>query len=126
MNYSTLDKEIKEYSEYNKQTIVIISKLSQFFKHFGQQGKKFAKNCQKSFEDFYNELLKENPSSTFYVTYIYFSNNFKQYLKVLEESFESLDKNLGDSLDEYETKFKNSYGEALNKFNDLSNIINEK
>ena len=126
MNYSTLDKEIKEYSEYNKQTIVIISKLSQFFKHFGQQGKKFAKNCQKSFEDFYNELLKENPSSTFYVTYIYFSNNFKQYLKVLEESFESLDKNLGDSLDEYETKFKNSYGEALNKFNDLSNLINEK
>ena len=126
MNYSTLDKEIKEYSEYNKQTIILISKLSQFFKHFGQQGKKFAKNCQKSFEDFYNELLKENPSSTFYVTYIYFSNNFKQYLKVLEESFESLDKNLGDSLDEYETKFKNSYGEALNKFNDLSNIINEK
>ena len=126
MNYSTLDKEIKEYSEYNKQTIVIISKLSQFFKHFGQQGKKFAKNCQKSFEDFYNELLKENPSSTFYVTYIYFSNNFKQYLKILEESFESLDKNLGDSLDEYETKFKNSYGEALNKFNDLSNLINEK
>ena len=126
MNYSTLDKEIKEYSEYNKQTIILISKLSQFFKHFGQQGKKFAKNCQKSFEDFYNELLKENPSSTFYVTYIYFSNNFKQYLKVLEESFESLDKNLGDSLDEYETKFKNSYGEALNKFNDLSNLINEK
>ena len=126
MNYSTLDKEIKEYSEYNKQTIILISKLSQFFKHFGQQGKKFAKNCQKSFEDFYNELLKENPSSTFYVTYIYFSNNFKQYLKILEESFESLDKNLGDSLDEYETKFKNSYGEALNKFNDLSNLINEK
>ena len=44
----------------------------------------------------------------------------------MEESFESLEKNLGDSIDEYETKFKNSYGEALNKFNDLSNAINEK
>ena len=126
MNYSTLDREIKEYSDFNKQTIVIISKLSQFFKNFGQQGKKFAKNCQKSFDDFYNELLKENPSSTFYVTYIYFSNNFKQYLKILEENFDLLDTKLGEDIATYETKFKNSYGEAINQFSDLSTAINEK
>ena len=82
MNYSNLEKEIKEYSEYNKQIIIIISKLSQFFKYFGQQGKKFIKASQKAFEDFYLELIKENTSSTFYVTYFYFYNNFKHYLKI--------------------------------------------
>ena len=41
MSYSNLEKELKEYSDYNKQAIITISKLSQFFKSFGQQGKKF-------------------------------------------------------------------------------------
>ena len=126
MNYSNLEKEIKEYSEYNKQIIIIISKLSQFFKYFGQQGKKFIKSSQKVFEDFYLELIKENTSSTFYVTYFYFYNNFKHYLKIFEDCFDSYDTKLGDPIEEYETKFKNSYGEAINKLNDLSNLINEK
>ena len=126
MNYSTLEKEIKEYSEYNKQIIVTISKLSQFFKFFGQQGKKFVKSCQKVFDEFVTELKKENPSSSVYVTYVYFSNNFTQYLKILEENYDSFEKNLGDSIDEYESKFKNLYGEAINKFNDLSMLINER
>ena len=126
MNYSNLEKEIKEYSEYNKQIIIIISKLSQFFKYFGQQGKKFIKASQKAFEDFYLELIKENTSSTFYVTYFYFYNNFKHYLKIFEDCFDSYDTKLGDPIEEYETKFKNSYGEAINKLNDLSNLINEK
>ena len=127
MNYcSNLDKEIKEYSEYNKQVIVTISKLSQFFKYFGQQGKKFSKSCQKSFDEFYLELIKENKSSTIYLTYYYFYNNFKNYLKIFEECFDSFDKNLSESIINYEIKFKNSYGEIINKFNDLSNIINEK
>jgi hypothetical protein len=43
MNYSNLEKEIKEYSVYNKQIKIIISKLSQFFEFLGQQGKKFIK-----------------------------------------------------------------------------------
>ena len=124
--YSNLDKEIKEYSEYNKQTIVTISKLSQFFKYFGQQGKKFSKSCQKSFDDFYLELIKENQSSTIYLTYYYFYNNFKNYLKIFEECFDSFDKKLSESINNYETKFKNSYGETINKLIDLSNIINEK
>ena len=82
MSYSNLDKELKEYSDYNKQAIVTISKLSQFFKLFGQQGKKFIKNMQSSFEDFYSELSKENTSSTFYLTYNYFSMNFQKTLKI--------------------------------------------
>ena len=126
MNYSTLEKEIKEYSDFNKQAIVIISKLSQFFKYFGLQGKKFVKSCQKAFEDLCTELKKENPSSSVYITYVYFCNNFNQYLKILEESYDSFDQNLGDSIDKYESKFKNLYGEAINKFNDLSNLINER
>ena len=126
MNYSNLEKELKEYSEYNKQIIVTISKLSQFFKYFGQQGKKFARASQKSFEDFYLELVKENNSSTVYITYYYFYTNFKQYLKTFEESFDTFETKVGDIIEEYETKFKNSYGEAINQFNDLSNNINEK
>lgn len=126
MNYSNLEKEMKEYSEYNKQIIVTISKLSQFFKSFGQQGKKFVKSSLKDFEDFYSELMKENNSSTVYVTYYYFYNNFKNYLKIFDETFDSFEGKLGNAIEEYETKFKNSYGEVINQFNDLSNTINEK
>ena len=56
---SNLEKEIKEYSDFNKQIIVTISKLSQFFKCFGQQGKKFIKSSIKSFEEFNEELKKK-------------------------------------------------------------------
>ena len=59
MSYSNLDKELKEYSDYNKQAIVTISKLSQFFKSFGQQGKKFIKNMQSSFEDYFDNFEKK-------------------------------------------------------------------
>ena len=126
MNNSSLEKEIKEYSELNKQAIVTISKLSEFFKSFGQQGKKFAKNSQNSLDDFYQELVKENISSTFYEVYYCFYDNFKSYLKILEESFDVFDNQLGRAIEDYETKFKNNYGEAINQINNLLNTIKEK
>ena len=126
MSYSNLDKELKEYSDYYKQAIVTISKLSQFFKSLGQQGKKFIKNIQSSFDDFFSELSKENTSSTIYLTYNYFSIHFKNYLQVFEDSFDNFEKKLGEHIEKYETKFKNSYGEIINQFNSLSNVINEK
>ena len=126
MNNSSLEKEIKEYSELNKQAIVTISKLAEFFKSFGQQGKKFAKNSQNSLDDFYQELVKENTSSTFYEVYYYFYDNFKSYLKIFEESFDAFDKKLGRSIEDFETKFKNNYGEAINQINNLLNTIKEK
>ena len=67
--YSNLEKEIKEYSDYNKQSIVTISKLSQFYKSIGQQGKKFIKSILSSLDDFNSELSKENTSSTISITY---------------------------------------------------------
>ena len=126
MNYSNLEKEIKEYSDYNKQAIITISKLSQFFKSFGQQGKKFIKSAQNSYEDFYSELSKENTSSTVYITYNYFTLNFKKYLKILEESFDGFESILGDYIEKYETHFKNSYGEVINQFTNFSNTINDR
>ena len=126
MNNSSLDKEIKEISEYNKQGIVTISKFSDFFKTFSQKGKKFAKNSQNALDDFYHELIKENNSSTFYTTYFCFYENFKNYLKILEDNFDEIDKRLGQSIEEYETSYKNAYGEAINTFNNLLNLINDK
>jgi len=126
MSYSNLEKEIKEYTDFNKQAIITISKLSQFFKSFGQQGKKFIKSAQSSYDDFFSELSKENNSSTVFITYNYFTLNFKKYLKYLEESFISFELTLGDYIEKYETHFKNSYGEAINQFNNFSNSINER
>ena len=126
MSYSNLEKEIKEYSDYNKQAIITISKLSQFFKSFGQQGKKFIKSAQNSYDEFFSELSKENNSSTVYITYNYFTLNFKKYLKHLEESFISFELTLGDYIEKYETHFKNSYGEVINQFTNFSNSINER
>ena len=126
MNYSTLEKEIKEYNDYNKQSIAIISKITLFCKSFGQQGKKFAKYAQKTLEDFNTELMKENTASTLYITYSYFYSNFQKYLKSLEDSFESFEKKIGQEMEEFDIRFKNNYWEAINKFNELSNMINEK
>jgi len=126
MNYSNLEKEIQEYTDYNKQAIVTISKLSQFYKSFGQQGKKFIKSSQSYFEDFSAELSKENTSSTIFVTYNYYSMNIRKLFKTLEEIFDNFELRLGDYMEKYETKFKNSYGEVINQFNALSNTINEK
>ena len=123
---SNLEKEIKEYTDFNKQVIVTISKLSQFFRNFGQQGKKFIKLSIKSFEEFNEELKKENENSTFFIAYSYFASNFNTFLKSMEESFDSYDNKLGSYIEQYEAKFKNSYGEAINEFNNLSNTINEK
>ena len=123
---SNLEKEIKEYSDFNKQIIVTISKLSQFFRFFGQQGKKFIKSSIKCFDEFNEELKKENENSTFFIAYSYFVLNFYSFLKSMEKSFDSYDNKLGAYLDQYEIKFKNSYGEAINEFNNLSNTINEK
>ena len=126
MNYSNLEKEIQEYTDYNKQAIVTISKLSQFYKSFGQQGKKFIKSSQSYFEDFSTELSKENTSSTIFITYNYYSMNIRKLFKTLEEIFDNFELRLGDYMEKYETKFKNSYGEVINQFNALSNTINEK
>jgi len=126
MNYSSLEKEIKEYNEFNKQSITIISKLSQFFKSFGQHGKKFAKFFQKSFDELNTDLAKENTASTFYITYSYFYSNFKKYLQYFEESFDSFEKNVGQLIEEYEIKLRNNFNEIMNQFNELSNLINEK
>ena len=123
---SNLEKEIKEYSDFNKQIIVTISKLSQFFRFFGQQGKKFIKSSIKCFDEFNEELKKENENSTFFIAYSYFVLNFYSFLKSMEKSFDSYDNKLGAYLDQYEIKFKNSYGEAINEFNNLSFSINEK
>ena len=126
MNYSNLEKEIKEYSDYNKQAIIMMSKLSQFFKTFGQQGKKFIKSMQYSYDDFFNELSKENSSSTIFITYNYFSMNFRKYLRNFEESFDNFEIKLGEYIEKYETKFKNSYGEVINEFSSFSNLLNER
>ncbi len=126
MNHSTLEKEIKDYSDYNKQSMVIISKISQFCKSFGQQGKKFVKNAQKSLEEFNIELVKENTASTLYITYSYFYTNFQKYLKNFEESFDSFENNMGKEIEEFEIKFKNNFWETISKFNELSNMLNEK
>ena len=126
MNYSNLEREIKEYSDYNKQAIQLISKLSQFFKTVGQQGKKFIKTLESSYQEFHSELSKENTSSTIFITYNYFTLNIKKIFKIFEDSFTNFELKLGDYIEKYETTFKNSYGEVINQFSNLSNIINER
>ena len=52
--------------------------------------------------------------------------NIRKLFKTLEEIFDNFELRLGDYMEKYETKFKNSYGEVINQFNALSNTINEK
>ena len=120
MSYSNLEKEIKDYTDFNKQSLSSLHKLCQFFKTFSQQGIKFAKNSQKALEEFITEFNKENHLlnksnqecnyTTINITFSYFEKAFQRYMQFLVKNFE-----------EFETKFSNEFSEVINKYeNDIN------
>ena len=137
MSFSNLEKEIKNYTDFNYQSLSSLSKLCQFFKTFGQEGKKFAKNTAKSLEEYMTELKKENNLNTMNkvnkdcnittvnLTYSYFEKSFQNYLKFLETTFEKFEKIYGDEFSETIARYQKNTDDSLNKFNDLLNLLND-
>ena len=125
MSYGNLDEEIKEYQSFLKQSEVTIGKLSTFFKEFGKNGIKFIEKAQKTFDDFFNELKKEDNSITLNITLTNIYNQYISYFNKTKNFFNALDKSIGEPIFEYVNQYKNKNKENIAKLNRLSLKINE-
>ena len=120
-----MDEEIKEHQVFLKQSETTFGKLSTFFKEFGKNGIKFIEKSQKSFEEFFNELKKEDNSTTLNISLTNVYNEYTLFFEKIKIFFNSLDKNIGENISAYEKEYKLKNKENINKLNKLSLKINE-
>ena len=125
MSYGNMDEEIKEHQAFLKQSEQTLQKLSTFFKEFGKNGLKFVEKAQKNFDDYFSELKKEDNSTTLNISLTNIYNEFVSFFEKLKSSFNTIDKNIGDKIVEYEKEYKIKNKENISKLNKLSIKINE-
>ena len=120
-----MDEEIKEYQIYLKQSEITLGKLSIFFKEFGKNGIKFIEKYEKLFEDFLVELKKEDQSTTLNISITNVYNEYNLFFTKLIETFNSLDKEVGEKISDFEKKYKTNNKDNIAKLSRLSIKINE-
>lgn len=125
MSYGNLDEEIKEHQTFLKQSEITLGKLSFFIKEFGKTGVKFIEKVQKSFEDFFNELKKEDNSTTLNISLTNIYNEYSSFFDKMKNCFNSLDKNLGENISQFEKEYKAKNKENISKLIKLNLKINE-
>ena len=125
MSYGNMDEEIKEYQTFLRQTEITLEKLSNFFKEFGKNGIKFIERYQKLFDDFLSELKKEDDSTTLNISMTNVYNEYTLFFTKIKETFNSLDKKVGEKISEFEKKYKTYNKENITKLTRLSAKINE-
>ena len=125
MNYGNIEEEIKEYHIFLKQSEITIGKLSILFKEFGKNGMRFLEKSQKSFEDFFTELKKEDNTTTLNISLNNIYNEYISFFETLKNCFNSLDKRIGDKLSEFENDYKIKNKDNILKFNKLNIKLNE-
>ena len=101
MDYANLEEEILTYKEYSKQTEQTLSKLSLFFKVFSDNGIMFLEKSKKALEEFYQELFKENHTTTYNISFCNFYQDFKSYLDKYKDIFLVIDKNISYKISNY-------------------------
>lgn len=122
---SNLEKEIKHYTEINKQSELTITKLCLFFRTFARDGLKLIDKTKKILEEFFTELRKEPSSTTNNISFLGLYNDLHRYIENFGNIFSSIDKNVGDKLADMIKKMINNNNEGLNKLTNLSNMIIE-
>ena len=122
---SNLEKEIKHYTEINKQSELTITKLYLFFRTFARDGIKLIDKTKKILEEFIAELRKEPSSTTNNISFLSLYNDLHRYIENFGNIFSSIDKNVGDKLESILKRMQNSNNEGMNKLTNLSNMIIE-
>ena len=120
-----MDEEIKEHQAFLKQSETTIGKLSYFFKEFSKNGIKYIEKSQKTLEDFFNELKKEDNSTTLNISLTKIYNEHISFFDKFKNFFNSIDKNIVEKISEFEKDYKAKNKENVSKLNKLSLIINE-
>ena len=125
MSYGNLDEEIKEHQAFLKQSELTLGKLSYFFKEFGKNGINFIEKSQKIFDTFFNELKKEDNSTTLNISLTNIYNEYISFFNKFKNFFTSLDKKIGEKISEFEKEYKTKNKENTLKLTKLSSTINE-
>ena len=125
MSYGNMDEEIKEHQAYLKQSEQTLQKLSTFFKEFGKNGIKFIEKAQKNFDEYFNELKKEDNSTTLNISLTNIYNEYISFFDKLKISFNTIDKKIGDKIAEFEKDYKTKNKENILKLSKLSSKIND-
>ena len=101
MNFANLEKEIATYKDLSKKVEQTLSKLSLFFKTFSNEGIIFLEKSKKSLDDFYQELYKENHTTTYNISFTNFYQDFKSFLGKIKDLLIIIDKNISNKISEY-------------------------
>ena len=101
MNFANLEKEIATYKDLSKKVEQTLSKLSLFFKTFSSEGIIFLEKSKKSLDDFYQELYKENHTTTYNISFTNFYQDFKSFLGKTKDLLIIIDKNISNKISEY-------------------------
>ena len=125
MSYGNLDEEIKDHQTFLKQSEITFGKFTNFVKEFGKNGVKFIEKNQKLFEEFFNELKKEDNTTTLNISLTNLYTEYSAFFEKIKNYFNYLDKNLGESISTFEKEYKAKNKENISKLNKLSLKINE-
>jgi len=120
-----LEKEIKSYSELNKQYELTLSKFALFFRTFSIEGQKFIQKSSKILEEYFTELRKEPSSTTNNITFLSFYNDIHRALQKLLDLFKNINLNVSDKLDETLKKMVTNNNSGIEKLSKLSQTLNE-
>ena len=126
MDYKSLEKEIKTYTDFTKQREQTLYKLSQFLKNFSYYGNNFTSKSIKSLEELYIEFRKESHDTSIHKAYNNFYCDIKKFLDKISAIFSLIDKNFADNISEFLKKYQSSNSEILSKLNKLFSLINEE
>ena len=125
MNYANLEKEIFSYKDFSKKVEQTLSKFALFFKNFSANGILFLEKSKKSLEEFYQELFKENHTTSHNISFSNFYQDFKSYLDKCKEILISIDKNISEKISEYILEHQNVNEETTNKLYSILVKLNE-
>ena len=125
MNYANLEKEIFSYKDFSKKVEQTLSKFALFFKNFSANGILFLEKSKKSLEEFYQELFKENHTTSHNISFSNFYQDFKSYLDKCKEILISIEKNISEKISEYILEHQNVNEETTNKLYSILVKLNE-
>ena len=120
-----LEKEIKSYTELNKQYEITFTKFILFFRTFATEGAKMIEKSNKFLEEYFIELRKEPSASTNNITFLSFYNDINRALNKLKTIFNDININIAEKLNEVLKKMVNNNNNGLERFTKLSQTINE-
>ena len=120
-----LEKEIKSYTELNKQYEITFTKFILFFRTFSTEGTKMIEKSNKFLEEYFVELRKEPSASTNNITFLSFYNDINRALQKLKTIFNDININIAEKLNEVLKKMVNNNNNGLERFTKLSQTINE-